>query len=80
MIVDPKCAKATWKTGVICYTCEDDIIAYPTLIEEKHVEYGFTCRTCKISGRWEELARGYFESREYYDQSPQETKKIPGTF
>lgn len=49
-----------WNTGIEC-KCGGEIRAFPTHISEKWATYGFRCPSCKISGKWNDLARGYFE-------------------
>ena len=53
-------AKKKWKTGIEC-RCGGIILCYVASHGEKYVNYNFECDGCKRDGKWNDLARGYFE-------------------
>jgi hypothetical protein len=51
-----------WRSGVGC-KCGSDILAYSLTYENSRSFYYFKCPGCRLSGKWLDLARGYFEYR-----------------
>lgn len=51
-----------WNSNVEC-KCGSKIYAYSLTYPGSRSYYYFICNGCKISGKWIDLARGYFEFR-----------------
>lgn len=53
-----------WNSGVTC-KCSGAVVAYSLTYGESRSFYYFKCKKCGISGKWVDLARGYFEYRKH---------------
>jgi len=60
--------ESAWKTGVIC-RCGGNIVAFTTVVKKNYIAHGFMCNGCKRTGKWQDLARGYFEWRRQQDKA-----------